>query len=344
MKNSSVPNKKRKRKLIYSLVIIGILLLIGSGVGYTAYLYAKTERVVEQAHEDTGRENEISQLREAAVDPIEDNVSILFLGIDEREQGISGESRSDAMVLATFNKDEESVKLLSIPRDTYVFIPKVGYSTKINHAHSYGGPAAAMETVEAYLKIPVDYYVRMNFNAFVETVDTLGGIQFDVPFEIVEMDSDDKEEAIHLDPGMQLLSGEEALALARTRKYDNDVERGIRQQELLTQVLRKAMTPGTLPKMEELIERVGSNMTTNLTFGEMKSFFSYILSASTLDIEAIQLEGDGGYMEDGGWYYQVDEENRAEVEELLRQHLGFDTAIDSIPPSQGERPSAFTPS
>src|SRR5690606_41978024 len=98
-------------------------------------------------------------------------------------------TRSDALLLATLNEKEKSVKLLSIPRDSYVYIDEVGYSTKINHAHSYGEPKATIETVEDLLEIPVDYYVRLDFEAFMHIVDALNGIEVEVPYKFTEQES-----------------------------------------------------------------------------------------------------------------------------------------------------------
>lgn len=81
--------------------------------------------------------------------------------------------------------------MLSIPRDTISYIPKVGYYDKITHAHAYGGPIAAMDSVEATMNVPVDYYVRVNMKAFVEAVNELGGIYYDVPYDLNEPNTDD---------------------------------------------------------------------------------------------------------------------------------------------------------
>lgn len=221
--------KSFKKKLIYALLIV-IAVIITSGSAYAYHLYSTAEKLVEDNHESTGRENETSQVRTEKVNPIEDNVSILFIGIDERDP--SEQSRSDALILATFNKAEKSIKLLSIPRDSYMYIPAVERYTKVNHAHAYGGPLASIETIEEFFQIPIDYYVRLNFDAFVDVVDALDGIYYDVPFQISEMDSNDQADAIQLEEGYQQINGEEALALARTRKYDSDVQRGVRQQEI----------------------------------------------------------------------------------------------------------------
>lgn len=312
--------KRHKKKILLFFVIL-LLFLLSTGIGYAAHLINKTASLVEYSHEETGRENDMSKLRKQQVDPIKDNVSVLFIGVDTSEHRSEKDgSRSDALLLATFNKRQETVNLLSIPRDTYVYVREIGDYTKINHAHSYGGPRATMETVEDFLNIPVDYYVRINFEAFIDVIDTLDGITYNVPFEINEMDSSDRQDKIHLDPGYQTLNGEEALALVRTRKYDNDFERGKRQQEVIKKISNKATSASTLFKLNELLDVVGTNMTTNLTFDEMKSFLYYGV-VKNVTIESLNFDGDGDYMADGLWYFHVDETSKATVQQQLHDHL-----------------------
>lgn len=151
----------------------------------------------------------------------------------EKKNGQSVEhSRSDAMILSTFNQKKHQIRMLSIPRDTISYIPKVGYYDKITHAHAYGGPLAAMDSVEATMNVPVDYYVRINMKAFVEAVDELGGIYYDVPYNLNEPNSDDTGR-IKIKKGYQKLNGDQALAVARTRHHDSDLKRGQRQMELI---------------------------------------------------------------------------------------------------------------
>ncbi|SHF75493.1 LCP family protein [Ornithinibacillus halophilus] len=318
MSRKKLTNKKKL--LINGSIFIAILLLIG-GI-YVSNLYTKTKNIVNESHEKLERDEDKSNLRAEKVDPLQDNVSVLFLGVDTSEHRNYGEkSRTDAIILATFNKQKSSVKLLSIPRDTLVYVPEVGYNTKINHAHFHGGPDATVETVEEFLNVPVDYFVRMNFEAFVQVVDALGGIMFDVPYEIVESNSQDQKNTIHLLPGYQELDGEEALALARTRKYDSDVDRGKRQQEIIKAIAGKATSMGSVFKLGNVIEAIGDNMKTNLSFDDMKSFLSYGL-AEDISLETIQLEGKGGYIQ-GGWYYIIDEESQLQVQKELRTHLNL---------------------
>ena len=156
--------------------------------------------------------------------------------------------------------------MVSIPRDSYVYIPVEKKKDKITHAHVFGGTEGTIETVEELFDIPVDYFVKLNFNAFIDVVDALGGIEVDVPITFTEQNSKDTADAIHLKKGLQELNGEEALALSRTRKIDNDIERGKRQQLVLQAIIDKAVSIGSITKYGKLMESMGDNLTTNMEF------------------------------------------------------------------------------
>src|SRR5699024_9999689 len=219
-----------------------------------------------------------SDLRDQDIDPKLDNFSMLLMGIDSSEtRGSDDEARTDALMVATFNKEDKSVKLLSIPRDSLVDIPdyttedgeeKEGYATKINHAHAMGEVDLAVDAVEDTLDIPIDYYARVNFDAFMDVIDVLDGIDFDVPYDFSEQDSTDKGDAIELQKGELTLDGEEALALARTRKMDSDMERGKRQQEIIQAIADKTLSAKSVLKYGDLMKAVGSNMKTNMEFND----------------------------------------------------------------------------
>lgn len=313
-------NKKRqkRRRIIKTTGIVFLLFFLTVGI-YVGYLYLKAKDVVSNSFEEDGRGNK-SALREEDVDPVTDNVSVLIIGVDEsKERSNIGSYRSDTLILATLNKNDHTVKLLSIPRDSYVYIPEKGRKDKINHAYAYGQTKATIETVEHLLEIPVDYYVKVNFEAFIDVVDSIGGITVNVPYEFTEQDSKDVPNAIHLYPGIQELNGEEALALARTRKLDNDIERGKRQQEIIKAIVNKAVSLGAVFKYGDVIDAVGENMRTNMTFKEMKSFISYGMDGK-LQLESLSLDGSDGWM-DGIYYYILDESSLEEVKQTLKLHL-----------------------
>src|SRR5690625_2832316 len=325
--DTKAPKRRLRRRIKF--ILIPLFIALFAVVTYGAYLYIKADSAMSEAYEEDTREK--SELRDDYVDPKFDNVTVLIMGIDQNEKRQEQEgdvTRTDALILATLNKDDKSVKLLSIPRDSYVYIPEIGYEDKINHAHAFGGTYATIETVENLLDIPVDYYVKLNFYAFVDVIDAIGGVEVEVPYEFKESNSDDKRDSIHLFEGKQILDGEEALALARTRKKDNDVARGKRQLEIIDSVIDKATSVSSLFKYDEIIDAVGSIMSTNMTFTEMKSFFSYATQGNKLDVEKLSLEGSD-YQPGSIYYWQLDEFALQDTIDTLKGHLELPTYVES---------------
>jgi len=295
-----------------------VLFTVLTAGGYGAFLYSKAQSVIDDSYKPLDRQ---SDKRDKQVNPDVDNISVLFVGIDDSEaRNFESASRTDALMLATLNEKDKSIKLLSIPRDSLVYIPSKGYEDKINHAYGKGGITSTIETVEELLDVPVDYYVQMNFEAFIDVVDALDGIEVEVPFELREKDSTDRNGAVYLKPGLQTLDGEEALALARTRKLDNDIERGKRQQEILKSIMKKAASAKSITKYSDVMEAVGDNMQTDLSFSEMKALIDYATAGSSLDVETMSLLGADATI-DGVYYYQLDEEALQQTILDLKTHL-----------------------
>ncbi|RBW67590.1 LCP family protein [Bacillus taeanensis] len=318
--------RKNKRKKRFFSYIIAVLLLVGIGsLSYGGYLAYKFANATSDANQELER-GEKSARRIAPVDPSKDNFSVLFVGIDSsktrvEERNLSEDhSRTDALILATFNKDKESVKMVSIPRDSRIEIVGKGFNDRINHAHAFGGIDMTVATVEEMFDIPVDYYVTLNFNAFIDIVDTLGGIEVDVPFEITEQDSQDNQGAITLKPGIQTLNGEEALAFSRYRK-DSDIYRGARQQEVIKAIVSKSISITALPKYDEIIDHFGENILTNFSLGNIVALSKH--SGSLQDIESFMLEGQDLWL-NGAYYYQPNEESVEEISQTFKEHLALD--------------------
>ncbi|WP_318617929.1 LCP family protein [Sporosarcina sp. YIM B06819] len=328
--------KKRKksssRRLAMKVSLLLSLSLFVVVVAYGASLQKKAAIVVENAYEPAS-ERVKPEVREARVEPTQDNVSILFIGVDDSEQRHQGDSnsRSDALLFATLNQKDKSVKLVSIPRDSYVYIPKKGYKDKITHAHAFGGTSATIDTVEELFDVPVDYYVKMNFNAFIDVVDALGGIEAEVPYDRIEKDEHDKY-TIHLKKGLQHLDGKHALALARTRKLDTDVERGKRQQMILQSIMKEAVSVKSITKYGDVIEAVGDNMKTDMTFDEMKSFLEYAKGGMP-KVDTLSLKGYDD-MSTGTYFWKLDETDLHEVKQLLQAHLGLTSGSSTVTNSE----------
>lgn len=312
----------------YFLILLSLLLVVVPIV-FAIILFKTSQGAFENSFNDSDSARQ-SNLRDSKVNASKEPISILFLGIDEndnrKKNGQSTEhSRTDSMILSTLNTKKKQIRMLSIPRDTISYIPKVGYYDKITHAHAYGGPAASMDTVEATLNVPVDYYVRINMKAFVDAVDELGGINFDVPYSISEPNMNDTGKT-KVKKGYQKLNGEEALAVARTRHQDSDLKRGQRQMELLKALFAKAQKSNSFNKLDDVIKIVGKNSKHNLSYKEIRALASVYLKKD-VKMKSAQLTGKDDYLS-GIYYYNPDIKNIQNTANILRKDLDLPKITD----------------
>lgn len=207
--------------------------------------------------------------------------TILLMGIDRRpDEGFI--SRTDTMMLLSFDPDAGTALILSIPRDLYVPIPGHGHN-RINSAFVYGAagnnPAAgaglAMQTVSELLGVTIDHYVLVDFSAFINTINLLGGIDVYVPYTIDDPQYPDMDfgyEAFYMPAGLHHFDGETALKYARTRSQDNDFYRAERQQQVVLAVRRKAMQLGLsslIGRAPALYRQVSHGIYTDLRLDEI---------------------------------------------------------------------------
>ncbi len=210
-----------------------------------------------------------------------ERVNVLLLGIDKRE-GEAGPFRTDTMILATLDPKTKTAGMLSIPRDLYVPIPipKVG-ENRINTANFFGetykypggGPALAKKTVEYNLGIPVHFYVLIDFEGFKKIVDTLGGIDIDVPTPIDDPEYPTENygvEYLHIPAGHPVhMDGDLALKYARTRHTTNDFDRSRRQMQVLLAMRDKALKLDILPKLPQLYSEFKGTIQTDLSLSQI---------------------------------------------------------------------------
>ena len=210
-------------------------------------------------------------------------VTVLLIGLDYRDwQTGEGASRSDTMILLTLDPLTKTAGMLSIPRDMWVAIPGFQHG-KINTAYYLGeayqlpggGPGLAVKTVEQFLGVPINYYAQVDFGAFVKFIDELGGIKVDVPEKIkVDLLGDGSSTIKTLQPGVQVLPGEWALAYARNRyTQGGDFDRAKRQQQVILgirdRVLSLDMLPTLIQKAPTLYQQLSSGVHTNLTLDQV---------------------------------------------------------------------------
>ncbi|PTX53716.1 LytR family transcriptional attenuator [Melghirimyces profundicolus] len=293
------------------IFFILVLLAAGGAGGYAYYLYDAAQDAAKQMYEPGKKKPSALRDEDVSVEN-RDPISILILGVDERE---GDRGRTDTMMVMTVNPKAGSVLMFSIPRDTRTEIPGRG-PDKINHAYAYGGVPLAMQTVERFLHVPMDYYVKVNMEGFETIVDQLGGVDVHNEFAFHLEGYDFPEGNLHL-------NGAEALKYSRMRKDDprGDIGRGERQQEVLTQVMRKAKNPSVLTKLSSILESLGTNVKTNLSPDELQAMAGDYRSSMN-DIEPLQVNGRGE-KRGGVWYYIVPEAERKRISGVLNRQLGL---------------------
>lgn len=292
-RRGSKSDDKLKKWFVASLKVLLILVLttVLVIVAYGAKLLSSADKTLDNAYTPVKRETTIND----GIDPIKDPIAVLVLGIDDNEDRQLGVARTDAMLLATVSPTTGNISMVSIPRDTYTQInsPMFVGKDKINSAYSYGEVEASIDAVGNLMNIPINYYVTLDFQAFENIVDAIGGVEIDIDFSFVEQNAQ-SEEIVQLEKGRHLLDGEKALAYARTRKLDNDVMRGSRQQEVMEAVLAKSMKLGSVTKFQSVITALDGHLWTDMDMSTMLkvvesglktdySFNSYIFDWMSFD-------------------------------------------------------------
>jgi LCP family protein required for cell wall assembly len=214
--------------------------------------------------------------------PANGRVTILLLGIDARDKLNEGASRTDVMTLVTIDPISKTAALLSIPRDLYVPLPGYNEQQRINTAYFWGevnglpsgGPGFAEETVTYNFGIPLQRYAVIDFEGFKKIVDAVGGVEIDVPQEIVDYEyptPDYGTEVLQIPAGLVHMDGELALKYVRTRHGDSDFGRLQRQQQVMLAIRDKAVSIGSINRVPEVLNAVSDSLQTDLTLPEILS-------------------------------------------------------------------------
>ncbi|EEM03192.1 Transcriptional regulator, LytR [Bacillus pseudomycoides] len=265
-----------------------------------------------------------SKLRAVDVEITKEPFSVLIMGIEDyATDGQNG--RTDSLMFATINPKTKNVSLMSIPRDSRVTIAGKNKKDKINAAHAYGGEKMALDTVENFLRVPVDHYVKIDFKGFKGIVDAVGGITVDVPFNFEERSDIDYYKLIQFKQGQQELNGEEALAYVRMRKQDpnGDYGRAARQRQVLAAVVHKLNSASTVFKIKDLAEVVGKYVKTDIPVSDGLALYNKLSGFDPSNIKTIKLEGEDKKLNDI-YYFIPDEMSVQNVRNEILKNLGQD--------------------
>jgi LCP family protein required for cell wall assembly len=299
---------KKKRWLLISVAVL--LVLLAAGGVYSYSVYQSMQNAVVKMHKPVERQQSAKRsvpVRLTRKDPF----SVLLLGVDQRK---GDKGRSDTVIVLAVNPNTNSVKMLSIPRDTRTEIVGKGKLDKINHAYAYGDIPMAMNTVEKFLDIPIDYYVEINMQGFKQIVDAVGGVT-------IQNELDFSYGGVHFSKGTVHLNGRRALFYTRMRKDDprGDFGRQIRQQKIIQAVINKGTSFSSLTHYKNIFAALGNNVHTNLSFGEMVDI-QRNYKGTHAHIQQLQMSATGTRI-NGIYYLIVSPEEKQKIQNQLKAQL-----------------------
>lgn len=288
------------------LLIITLILVVSAVAGAAVYAYKSAFRPIEA----TVKANQQKK-------PDTNRINILLLGLDDGdENNPDSPRRSDTIILASISTEDGKVSLLSIPRDTRVAIPGHKGEDKIAHACFYGGTQLAVKTVEDLLSLPVDYYIAVDWKAFIKVVDILGGANLYVEHD---MDYEDKYAnlTIHLQKGYQHLDGRKAGEYVRFRSDElGDIGRVQRQQRFLKALSNDGLNVGLILKTPDIVNTIKEHVATDMTPVVMMKVAYHLksINAGTLRVEMLP----GSFATIGGLsYWSPNKEQTAQLVDRL---------------------------
>jgi polyisoprenyl-teichoic acid--peptidoglycan teichoic acid transferase len=301
--------KRKGNKWLKVTGIVLLVLLIAAGVyGFTVYQSLKN--AVATMNQPIERKVTVKREKPVKLDQ-KDPFSVLMLGVDERE---GDKGRSDTIIVLTVNPNSNSVKMLSIPRDTRTEIVGKGTVDKINHAYAFGGVPMSMNTVESFLDIPIDYYMKINMEGFKDIVDAVGGVT-------VHNNLDFTQDNFHFTKGELNLNGTRALSYSRMRYEDprGDFGRNARQRQIIQAVLNQGKSLSTLANFSNIFTALGANVKTNLTFGQMVDIQKNYKGAAG-NIQQLEIK-ETGTMINKIYYGIVSPQEKERIQKELKAQL-----------------------
>ena len=304
-KKSKKESKQKKKHPIRNFFILLFIIIIIVGILF----YKKVQE------NGGGIEGVLCTILGQSVEDLEnlEPIEVLLLGISEDLDS----KLTDTIIVGTYNPQEQSINMLSIPRDTFIGENKntAKGSDKINSLYSRKGINSLLETVNKITNKDIKYYAVINNQALINLVDTIGGVYFDVP---IDMDYDDPTQNlhIHLKKGYQLINGEKAEQLLRFRHNndgtsypsnygDNDFGRMKTQRDFIEQTVKQTMDIKNILKSKKIIDAVFNNIETNIEKNDLIPYIPKLVEIDTQNITSIQLPGKSDKYNDL-WFFILD--------------------------------------
>ena len=321
-------------KIVLSIVLAFVVLAGGACFAY----YKATGNMPFANNGMTANAGEMSILDALLGRNIKVNVAVF--GVDKDG------TRTDVVFVVHYDSEQESINLISVPRDTRVAVcdeveDLLGKSygvTKFNAVHAYGGekygPQAAMLQLEDLLGISIDHYVKVDFDALVEIVDAVGGVEVDVPQDMKWDMSDTGDITIDLKKGLQTLDGDKALQLVRFRRYaDGDVGRIQVQQLFLKALAEKVLSTESIVKnIGDYIKVMYKYVETDVSLTDAVKYANYITKIDMSKLSMETLPGVGQYVSGTSYFIHDPAATREMVDRIfysIAPEMNEDGTVDT---------------
>ncbi|MEJ3750708.1 LCP family protein [Actinomycetes bacterium KLBMP 9797] len=337
MTQGDAPRRHRRRRSLRRTVVIvvaAVLLLAGSGVG-AAWAYARS------LNHDLARTNAFAGLPSDRPTPtITGALNILVLGSDSRDPDNTTDSRTDTIMMMHVDADHQHAYSISIPRDTWVSVPRSadgtqgGSKAKINAAYAWGGTPLVVQTVEKFTGVRIDHVVLIDFAGFARITDALGGVDMTVDQTITSIHPPYRT----FTKGAHHFTGAEALDYVRQRYQfsDGDFTRAKHQQQFLTALMEKAASTGTLAdpaKLNAFLRAVTASVTVDESFDLVDTALA-LRDLRADDVTFLTSPSTGTATIDGQSVVEPD----ATAAKALYQAVRQDTVAQWLPTTQKSSP------
>lgn len=304
-------------KKILLVVLIFLVLVILAGVYFVWSKLSKVEyEKLDKSDLDVTTDIYEQVSDKVTEDEFNDIVTIALFGTDSKDPSNMDAGRSDTIMLASINPKTKSVKLISIPRDTYVEVPGYG-KTKINHAYAYGKEQLSIKTINSNFGLNITEYVTIDFSGLINIINSIDGIKMNITEEerqyinniIYWNESGNKTKVDHA--GEVVLNGEQALAHSRNRTIGNDFTRASRQRDVIEALINKIATLDInkiLSLSDDFLKEVRTNINITKYIGLLTSVVSnkneYLNNITSVQIPSTEYAS--GQMIDGIYYFVSD--------------------------------------
>ncbi len=289
----------KKKFFLSMLITILVVATIGAGLSAAQFFFGTSLSV------------ELSKFLDKISN---DKVNVLLMGLDKDR------TRADVIMVVSVNPDDNTVKVLSIPRDTRVQYSSTRYD-KINHAMGYKNPEETIiRLVKQVTGMPIHYYCEVDFMGFRNVIDILGGVEYDVPINM-HYDDPAQDLHIHVNKGLQVLDGKAAEGVVRFRNtYANgDYDRINLQQDFLREMFAQKLQAKYITKAPAIINEIYDHVKTNFSVADATKYLGMLKKMTPDSLSTHTLPGQSQYISGVSYFvYSPDE-----VEDLVLYEFGY---------------------